>query len=161
MTEDRVGELLRVADPVQEGDLSSESVHVALAALRDDIRDLDRAAVPISRRRGRRRLVLGLAAIAVAGSATVAAAGAAGVFTHTGRQAEGGENGTGEYLRLDAADAGAVLSEMGADIPLPPGATFDGIEDRLPDTPVEQASSGVMGLRVSRSKSGTPAAWAS
>lgn len=144
MTEDRVGELLRVADPVQEGDLSSGSVHAALAALRDDIRDLDRVSVPITRRRGRRRLVLGLAAIAVAGSATVAAAGAAGVFTHTGRQAEGGENGTGEYLRLDAPDAGAVLREMGADIPLPPGATFDGIEDRLPDEPVEQATSGVM-----------------
>lgn len=61
----------------------------------------------------------------------------------TGRFGTGGEEGSGEWIRLDAPDAPDVILELAEGIELPPGQTFDRVIANLPDEPTEQTEDGI------------------
>jgi hypothetical protein len=71
----------------------------------------------------RRRMGAVLERLALDGEAPSSAPGP--VHARTGTYGAGGEMGTSELIRLGAPDAAVVLTELGANVPLPPGATFD------------------------------------
>jgi len=62
----------------------------------------------------------------------------------TGEFGTGGEEGFGEWIRLDAPDAPQVILEMSEGIELPPGQTFDRWIENLPDEPTSQTEDGIM-----------------
>lgn len=66
------------------------------------------------------------------------------ISARTGTFSDGGENGIGENIRLDAPDAPDVILEMGASILLPPGGTFDRVIDNLPSEPTQTSELGLM-----------------
>jgi hypothetical protein len=61
----------------------------------------------------------------------------------TGKFGTGGEEGLGEWIRLDAPDAPDVILELAEGIELPPGQTFDRMIKNLPDEPTEQTEGGI------------------
>lgn len=61
----------------------------------------------------------------------------------TGNFGTGGEEGFGEWIRLDAPDAPDVILELAEGIELPPGQTFDRMIENLPDEPTEQTEDGI------------------
>lgn len=64
----------------------------------------------------------------------------------TGEFGTGGEEGSGEWIRLDAPDAPEVIFEMAEGIELPPGHTFDRVIQNLPEEPSEQTEDGIMSM---------------
>jgi len=62
----------------------------------------------------------------------------------TGEFGIGGEEGFGEWIRLDAPDAPQMILELGEGIQLPPGHTFDRLIENLPDEPTSQTEDGIM-----------------
>jgi hypothetical protein len=65
------------------------------------------------------------------------------IRAHTGEFGTGGEEGTGERIRLDAPDAPEVILELAEGIELPPGKTFDRLIENLPEEPTEQTEEGI------------------
>ena len=104
-------------------------------------------------RRHRRRstkavVVATVAAVLIGGTAAAAVL----VEARTGRFGMGGqtEDGTGEFIRLDASGAAEIVDELGKDIPLPPGGNFDRLKSTMlkadPDGHgVEMSESGIVG----------------
>lgn len=137
MTYHDLDEALERADPARHLDCAGPAVADALDTIRRGIVETE---LVVPSRPRRNRVAIAIAA-AILGTATLAAA--TGVLTRTGIAAGGGEAGSGELLRLDADDAPEVLVELGADIPLPPGGSFDEIIADLPDEPTDQAEEGV------------------
>lgn len=71
---------------------------------------------------------------------------AAAIFdlqARTGKFGTGGEEGFGEWIRLDAPDAPDVILELAEGIELPPGQTFDRMIENLPNEPTEQTEAGI------------------
>lgn len=64
----------------------------------------------------------------------------------TGRFGTGGEEGTGEWIRLDVSEAPGVILEMADGIDLPPDHTFDRLISNLPDEPTEMTEDGIMNM---------------
>ena len=132
-------ELLASADPVQQ---VRTGVFNALSDLRDDITREPLAARRVRSTR-RRRVVAAMCVVGLIGAGTGVAA-ANGLFARTGKHAAGGEDGTGEVIRVDAPDAPAVVAELGAGIPLPPGVSMSNLAAPfLGGEPTEQAESGL------------------
>jgi hypothetical protein len=68
------------------------------------------------------------------------------VRARTGRFGTGGEEGFGEWIRLDAPDAPELILGMAEGIELPPGHTFDRLIDNLGGEPTEMTEQGVMSM---------------
>lgn len=64
----------------------------------------------------------------------------------TGESGVGGEEGSGEWIRLDAPDAPEVILDLADGIELPPGQTFDRLLENLPQEPTEQTVEGVTSM---------------
>jgi hypothetical protein len=64
----------------------------------------------------------------------------------TGRFGTGGEEGTGEWIRLDVSEAPGVILEMADGIELPPDHTFDRLISNLPHEPTEMTEEGIMNM---------------
>jgi hypothetical protein len=64
----------------------------------------------------------------------------------TGRFGSGGEEGFGEWIRLDLPDAPEVILELAQSIVLPPDASFKRLIDNLPDEPTEMTEEGVKSM---------------
>jgi hypothetical protein len=64
----------------------------------------------------------------------------------TGRFGTGGEDGTGEWIRLDVSEARGMILEMADGIDLPPDHTFDRLIENLPDEPTEMTEGGIMNM---------------
>lgn len=104
------------------------------------------------RRRRRRRsarmvIVATTAAVLIGGTAAATVL----VEARTGRFGLGprSEDGSGEFIRLDAPGSAGIVNELGADIPLPPGGTFERLKSTLlrPDRDghgVEMTESGIV-----------------
>jgi hypothetical protein len=132
-------ELLASADPVRP---MRPELFSTLEMLRDEI-TREPIAVSATRRPRRRRALAALCVIGLVGAGTGVAA-ANGLFARTGKQATGGEDGTGEVIRVDAPDAPAVVAELGAGVPLPPGVSIDDVTAPfLAGEPTEQSESGL------------------
>jgi hypothetical protein len=97
----------------------------------------------LSRRR-RRTLAAG---IGLSCAVALGAPAAAGVLNaRTGVVAQGGEDGHGEMLRMDAPDVREVYEQHLSDVPLPPGGSWDALLARVTDPerePMVMAESGV------------------
>jgi hypothetical protein len=117
MNDALLDDLISQADPV--GPIGPELSN-ALAAMGKAIPMNSNAISRATLNEKRRRAAVAMTFVAVLGVGTAAAA-AGGLFARTGEQSPGGEMGTGEVLRMDADDLPAVLAEIGADVPLPPG----------------------------------------
>ncbi len=144
MGTDPIDELVARASRVKEGAFADVRVD---ARARDALAELftlgrgDAAALPAatpSRRRMRRGVVAGIIA-AVLTATTAAATG--WISARTGVEAGGGENGTGEMIRLDGSDLGEVIDRLSRGIPLPPGGSFDRWEKKL--DPGQTSTSGL------------------
>lgn len=68
------------------------------------------------------------------------------VEARTGESGTGGEEGTGEWIRLDSPDAPEVILELAEGIELPPGHTFDRVIENLPEEPTEQTEQGIRSM---------------
>jgi hypothetical protein len=71
------------------------------------------------------------------------AAAVSDLQARTGKFGTGGEEGFGEWIRLDAPDALEVILELAEGIKLPPRQTFDRMIENLPDEPTEQTEDGI------------------
>lgn len=90
----------------------------------------------------RRRTFTALGVVAVLGTGAGVAA-ATDLFARTGQPGSGsGEEDASEQIRVDAPDAPDVVRELGDEIPLPPGISFDDIIE-LPDEPTTQTELGL------------------
>lgn len=95
-----------------------------------------------SRTTRRRRTFTALGIVAVLGTGAGVAA-ATGLFARTGQPGSGfGEEDASEQIRVDAPDAPDVVRELGDEIPLPPGISFDDVIE-LPDEPTTQTELGL------------------
>lgn len=135
----QLDELIASADPMRP---MRPELFNTLEVLRDEI---TRGPVAVSGTRPsrRRRALAALCVVGVLGAGAGVAA-ANGLFARTGRHATGGEDGTGEVIRVDAPDAPAVVAQLGAGLPLPPGVSIDDVTAPfLGGEPTEQAESGL------------------
>ena len=109
--------------------------------------DLGPAPRPLSAARRKRRMLA--AGLGLSCAVALGAPAAAGVFSsHTGIFGNGGEDGHGEMLRLDAPDIRAVYERHQAEFPLPPGGTWDAFMARMTAPgrePTIQSESGIVG----------------
>lgn len=104
------------------------------------------------RRGRRRRRSTGAVAIATAAIVLIGGTAAAAVLieARTGRFGMGGqsEDGSGEFIRLDAPGAEAIVDDLAQDIPLPPEGNFDRLKATLLTSPdghgVEMSESGIV-----------------
>lgn len=142
MTNRQIDDLLSKADPLGAEGLRDPEIWRALEGLKEEIHELHTKQPTKIKHR---RTLIAIAAFAMLGTATAAAA-ANGVFSRTGVMASGGEAGTGEVIRLDVPDAPSVILELGADIPLPPGGNFDSFIVGLPDEPTDTAEESLVGM---------------
>lgn len=141
MTENGLDESIAESDTVGA---FGPAVLTALSALREEILDMTTiTSIERPRTAARRRHALVALAVAVAlGAGATGAAAAGGFFARTGNFASGtGEDGTGEIIDVGAADAMEVISQLDADIPLPPGGTWDDMAARFTDDPSLMAES--------------------
>ncbi len=121
--------------PITDEDIKSASLATTAAQLRTDImktpvppplgREVQAQRPERTARRRRPARVAALAAlVALAMTATAAAAIVMDARTGLFGGGEGTEDGSGEFIRLDAPGASGIVDELGADIPLPPGGNF-------------------------------------
>jgi len=119
---DDLDALIRSADPLALQPVGS--VDPALTRLLQDLpRELHAGRLPIWRRARPRTVIVATVALAAAGS--VAAAGI--LSARTGTTVPDNEvsmAGPGEFLRMDAPDFNAVVTQIAADIPFAPGSTL-------------------------------------
>jgi len=135
MAHDPLDEQIASADPICD---NGPEVRGALDALREEILDM-----PITTFTGpsrRKRAVIAVTVVAALGLGAGAAA-ADGFFARTGLFGSGGEEGTGELIRLDAPDASEVIAEVGGDIALPAGGSFDDLTASMSGEPTEMTES--------------------
>ncbi len=92
-------------------------------------------------------IVATTAAVLIGGTAAAAVL----VDARTGTFGLGGrsEDGSGEFIRLDAPGAADIVDELGEDIPLPPGGNFERLKSTLlkpdPDgTGIQMSESGIV-----------------
>jgi hypothetical protein len=140
--DDQLNQLLAAANPV--GPPGSD-ITGALDALGREIIMQPRLLTNTSGARHRRRVIIAVTTVVTMGLGTGAAAAAGvGPFARTGRQAAGGENGTGEIIRTDASDALGVIARVGEGVPLPPGASLQSISASFAsNTATEESESSI------------------
>jgi hypothetical protein len=68
------------------------------------------------------------------------------VEARTGEFGSGGEDGTGERIRLDSLDAPEVILELAEGIELPPGHAFDRVIENLPEEPTGMTEEGIRSM---------------
>lgn len=136
MNDETLDRLVASANRVCNTDLDVDSeLHClvpALDDLREEIMNTSLLQHPVidmtgparsSRRRWRRRAAAGITALVVGIGVPAAAYNLMARTGEFGRA--GSEEGAGEFIRLDAPDAAGVVDQIGASIPLPPGASFE------------------------------------
>jgi hypothetical protein len=145
MDDHALDQRLAQADPVQTG-LLGRDVTEALSALREELITMTDQPIedPASHKRRRpfraTAIVTGLVLLTGA-----TAAAAPKIIARTGMFGQGGDNGTGEYIRLDAPDAIKAINQVGSDIPLPPGADWTSFASHFQGDPAESSESALHG----------------
>jgi hypothetical protein len=140
--------LVRDAAP-STADLDHPAVRAAVAAFPAALCAQSRSLATQARARRRRRLRRRTVGLTLAGITLVAApVGAAAVIAvHTGLWGHGGEEGTGELIRLDSPQFPSVLAQIRRQehLPLPPGSNWGGLRARFDgvDGPSLQTTSGI------------------
>jgi hypothetical protein len=121
------------ANPVPQAVVDAHPLHGADGILADAILASPDVRSPGRPYSHRSRSRAGRGAIAVVAALALTAAGWATVRARTGYfgGGSGHEEGSGEFVRLDAPDAGPLVDRIGAGIELPPGATFDRWKERM------------------------------
>lgn len=156
MNDHDLQELLVSVAPITDEEIASARLGSTADAMRgaimatthvDTVESAGRT--PRRRRRGSTRAVVLVTAAAVLIGGTAAAAVL--IEARTGRLGGGAqsEEGSGEFIRLDAPGAATIVDDLGEDIPLPPGGSFDRLKSTLLTTPpdghgVEMTESGIL-----------------
>ncbi|HJV09635.1 MAG TPA: hypothetical protein VJ653_08130 [Acidimicrobiales bacterium] len=125
MNEALVDELVRAATPCPDDLLASLPLEQAEAQLCAAIVARPPLVV-VPRRRVTRVLVAGVVALSL-----TAAAWAVGPRTGLFGGGPGSEEGSGEFIRLDAGGAGAILDDIAQRVSLPPGGSFEQAKTHL------------------------------
>lgn len=157
MNDHELDELLASMAPITDDEVASARLGPVAEAMRGaimtgthqggDYGDAGARPSRRSRRTTRMVIVATTAAVLIGGTAAAAVL----VEARTGTFGLGGdsEDGSGEFIRLDAAGAGKIVDELGSDIPLPPKGNFDRLKSTLlqaePDgTGVQMTESGIV-----------------
>ena len=158
MNDRELQELLASAAPFTDDDVASAHLESAAEKMREVIMasghtlQTNIGDAGTARRRRRRRRSPRMVIVATTAAILIGGSAAAAVFVEarTGRFGMGGqsEDGSGEFIRLDAAGAADIVDELGEDIPLPPGGSFERLKSTLlmPDPDgagIEMSESGI------------------
>jgi hypothetical protein len=140
--DDQFDQLLAAANPIGA---PGSDVTKALDALGREIMMQPRLLTSPPGATHRRRVIITATTLVtlVLGTGAAAAAGV-GPFARTGKQAAGGESGTGEIIRVDAVDAASVIVRVGEGVPLPPGVSLQSISGSFTaNAPTEESESSI------------------
>ena len=155
MNDHDLQELLVSAAPITDEEIASARLGSTADAMRGAIMATTHMETvdgdsgnPRRRRRSTRAIVIATAAAVLIGGT---AAAAVLIEARTGRFGMGGqsEDGSGEFIRLDAPGAEVIVDDLGEDIPLPPDGSFDRLKATLltdaDGRGVEMSESGILG----------------
>lgn len=140
--DDQLDQLLAAANPISA---PGSNISGALEALGREIIMQPRLLTNPPGATHRRSVIIAVTTLVTLSLGTGAAAAAGvGPFARTGKRAAGGENGTGEVIRVDAPDASSVIVRIGEGVPLPPGVTLQSISASFAaNTPTEESESSI------------------